>query len=31
MSTRGFDDREKVKKDKAKKAVALAMIDGKRR
>lgn len=25
MSTRGFDDREKVKKDKAKKAVALAM------
>lgn len=25
MSTRGFEDREKVKKDKAKKAVALAM------
>ena len=25
MSTRRFDDREKVKKDKAKKAVALAM------
>ncbi len=25
MSTRGFDDREKVKKDKAKRAVALAM------